>query len=85
MKNTTDIELGFGRWVIGPGESIPDADLSPAACVWYERHGCKSDKPAAVKVVAVTEAPEIVATTTLDDITPEPLRRRRGRPRKTKD
>lgn len=50
MKNTTTRALGFGAFVLGPGEAIPDKDLTPEAVDWYTRHGCEPDtKPKAKK------------------------------------
>ena len=46
MINKTDTELGFGKHVIGPGESVKNSDLEPAALVWFVRHGCTDDETA---------------------------------------
>ena len=69
MHNPTDSELGFGRTVIGPGETLPNASLDDAARVWYMRHGCIDNESS-------TPEPVIVSTTTLDDIDepPKPAR-----------
>jgi len=77
MRNTTDIELGFGKFVIAAGQSVPTDSLSPEAQDWYLRHGC-------VDELAKTPAPAVeVVTTTLDDAT-ETLEQPRKKEKKTR-
>ncbi len=94
MRNDTDKPLGFGRWVLRPGRSLPNETLGPVACEWYERHGCTDDE-AAPEVIAETTLPEVLAETETLEVSevdstedapepPPPPRPRRGRRRSGK-
>jgi hypothetical protein len=54
MKNITANEMGFGKHVVGPGETVKNCDLEPEALFWFIRHGCEDDeaKPKATKTKA---------------------------------